>query len=185
MAMKISPTALFSVVLLVASVSALGVPGVNVSVTNFPLDEQGRLLVSQGSKPVEKYNGSVRISVISPIGTTHGVYIGYYLPARASIFQFIFQCEGEFLNVTDMWISYINDAGCYGTFEMTLNGVIIGNASCVGATLGGAQSALHIQDTNVYQAIKTGINLFEVRLKTGSTILLQTLDLFIEYEYQA
>lgn len=157
----------------------------NVYVTNLPIDTNGNLKVSIADpKPLQKYQESTKITVID-CGSSGATYTGIDFDSTNK-FLFTFNNKGTALNTTDLWISYVFTASSGGDLFITINGIEV--ASWIPFVGGpGAlvyQNTVHIEDSTLYSSIVFGINSIQLEDRSGS-MLLQELDIFIEYEYLA
>jgi len=210
--MKIPATALFSAVLFVASVSALAIPTINVNVTNFPLDTQGNIRVTQmnkdqnvnvtnlpldeqgnlkikvAEKPLQKYKGSVTIDFAK-------TYVGQYAyistelnPHVNATLPFTFSPRQQNFNVTRIWISFImHGANRWYSLNFTLNG-----KNTIYLKFFAMYSSVTSFETNpsFHKEIVQGINVLTISdlykdFVTPITEYIAATALFIEYEYLA
>jgi len=157
----------------------------NANVTNLPLDADGNLKVSViDLKPLQKYQESARITVVD-CGSSGATGSGIDFDS-VNKFLFTFNKKGTALNITDLWISYVFTAPSSGNLFITINGIEVASWIPFGGGPGALvyQNSVHIQDSNLYSSIVSGINSIQLEDRSGQ-MLLQELDIFIEYEYLA
>jgi hypothetical protein len=188
--MKMSATALFSVVLLVASVSALAVQTTNVKVTNFPLDEQGNLKIKVAEKTLQAHNETLKINVLTPRSPECQQVNGPYdirggVDVRGAPIPFEFNPKGAKFNVTDVWI-FIVIGGSAPDSSGTLSSILLNEGQItVGVSYGPTPKAISIsiQDLAIHKLLVSGIN--TVTLDYDGYGLVYEIDVLISYEYLA
>ncbi len=170
------------------SYGTLGDPTKNVNVMNFPLDEEGNLLVTVASKPLRRYEDSMEIKLATYSEKSYiGILTQYAIGAD---FPFAFSPKGESVNVTKMWISFtVLDAADVGIFTLylTLNG---GTPTTMNFRFEGVQVLASAEiDPSRYAAITPGINVLRMYDSVidafPTPMSVAGVSIYIEYEYLA
>lgn len=170
------------------SYGTLGDPTKNVNVMNFPLDEEGNLLVTTADKPLQRYEDSMEIKLATDSENSYVAILTQY--AIGADFPFAFSPKGESVNVTKMWIKFtVLDAANTGiiTVYLMLNG---GEPVTMNFRFEGVQVLASAEiEPRGYSTITPGINV--LRMYDSVLGAIQTpmsfvgVSLYIEYEYLA
>jgi len=191
---------------IVSTISLFGTygdPTKNVSVTNFPVDEQGNLKVSikDGTNFTMK-KGLERIVVLDTFSYgTNGICLGKPALGPIDYFWFLFEPKSEFINVTEIYINVIWRAEAGGTalqphsiylifrnvtdplnFEMYQLGP--GLAPSTEARNSDFQISKD-EPTFNFNYVYEGMNNIEIMRSDsyGDWVFIYKLELFIEYNY--
>ena len=175
----------------------------NVTVTNFPLDEEGNLKVSIAEEPLKIYEGAVEITVLSL--TNHrsvtgdpNVYKDFGMDfgdrSPEVDFPFLFSLKRscvENINITSLWVS-IGVTSQEGTcqiieFDITINNNITiqtGGWNICSQNI--HYRTFYFGNNTALQTIEQGINLLRLsNLIQTYGLSVHKIVVFIEYECQA
>jgi hypothetical protein len=180
-----------------------GDPTKNVTVTNWPIDEDGNLKVKTVDTSLKVYKDSVQIIVFD---WTNGIYVKSY-PSNEKVndplvLPFTFSPKPSFQNVTDLWISFTvrDHVGtdyegykAYYQLDCIFNNQTIYHISERHLVRYEHVLSVHIEDENVYASIIPSLNnltLTNPQVKCHGAFVYYSMMIFqvkiyIEYEYLA
>jgi len=183
----------------------LGDPTKNVNVTNWPsLWPSGNVNVTNWpeDRPLTVKKGIEKITIIDfyggGAGSGHGVVLGTTVQLGTAEFAFCFEPKGQFINVTDMYVSYVwhcDNAGThYVDLELSdwsgrhLDGIDLDQGLGKPLTNEPEADCLRVKqafpDFN-FTYLQAGMMLLELVRSdvTGTWIYFHNLDLYVEYYY--
>lgn len=172
---------IFDVVRIAGTYGTTGDPGKNVNVTNFPLDEQGNLLVSMAEQSPTEYVEAVEIAVVTT-EVTGEMNVGIMLYNDTMYaFSFAFSPKGTVLNCGATAVIIYAGGGDGNTLDCSWVG---GSES-----LETHNSAGHATAGQVYLGgvpeVEAGIYTVWLLYTGNDAFYLQKLTLLIEYRYMA
>jgi len=157
----------------------------NVSITNFPLDENGNLMTTT-ILPQGTFETSERISILSTSNVGHlndGIFA-----AESETFPFTFNPITSNFTVTDLCLNLIYndepDALFNSLYDFSLNNIHLTTSTLKTSGsiwyIGVRNYPIHIENQTTYNALHQGINYLTI---DGANFTIQQIDLLTAYTY--
>ncbi len=176
---------IFDFAYLANSYGSAGDPTRNINITNFPLDEYGRIIVCERNRSVQKYKTVQEITILDASRTVNGVEDGMFTFSDNCAFGF---CPKEgFLNVTKIignLYGYCETTG-FRRYSVQINGMSWTQSPGIDQVGSYVMHSLFGCDKpSVLNSVKPGINMLTLDFMGNRAHIIKMV-LLIEYEYEA